>query len=397
MKRRIWPVLLASVLLLCGCTRPGMLIKPTSPEEDSTETEVPYPEDPLSSEESEAEDDGSPVIPSEDPGAKFYLILPTAGGPSAREEELIRKAADEAGIEIIVKYYEHDANAQTEAFNEAVDIGASLIVCDNADNEQTERSCRAAKDAGVPVFLLNRGIDMMGVAGLQILTDSYSCVRELGERFVEQVAEHSKYIEVLGLTGSYDISEAFSMSVAGYPGMEMVASDMADENDASASYDLCWNLISAHPEADAIVCYNALQASEAADAAADLGREMTVLCLFGDNDEIVDLVQANRVFATVVKPAAEIAELASERILSYLTTGIMPADEVVFVRGEVITSGIAPRIWDPSWEDADSVTEGAEDPDALGGAEDLFDPETGEAPEIQTEEEAPEEGPGGEG
>lgn len=342
-------ILLAATLLLVSCGRRNPIEK--------LDESVESIDDSMNEEENSDNDTSTEsvqgvVIPAEDPEASVYLIIPSMEGQSAVEAEQISQKVKAAGIPIIVKCYNRSIDKQTEAFEEAIKENASLIVCDNGDVDRTTIETEKAKAAHIPVILLNRGIDGMGIANTQIITDTYSCVMELGKEFIELMDGSCNYIEVQGSNSSFDITEAFADVMSGGSDMFMTRSDIAPETDAKASYDIIWDMINESPDADAVVCYNTMQTKAAMQAAGDLGRDMVFVCLYGDDDEIVELVNSGKVFASVIKPGDKIAELAASQVEKYIHTGEFPASELTYVKGSVIKNeDVKPRERTESSED----------------------------------------------
>ena len=118
------------------------------------------------------------TVSPENPGGMLYLILPSNEGPSLTEKSIITAASGASGI--VVLNYAGDPFAEANAFEKAIREKASLIVCDNIDETQTIRGVKRAKEAGIPVILMGRGIDIVGMASSQILTESYSRIRVMG-------------------------------------------------------------------------------------------------------------------------------------------------------------------------------------------------------------------------
>ncbi len=358
-------LLVLSALLLAACGKKEEVIRPEPVVPDAGEdASVPPAEEPAEA----AEEPAAEIVPAEDPDRKVWLILPAEDGPSASIANAVTAACRNLETEAVVRSYDGDIDRQTEIFGEAIADNARLIVCDNADNEQTTTSVMQAKNADIPVFLLNRGIDTMGAAASQIITDSYSCVRELTEFFIEYKGGHSGYVEILGSGSSFDVTEAFHAAIAGSRGMALLASDLADENDEADSYSVIWEMLRGTPEADTLICSNSLQTKQGLDAAADLGMDISVVCLLGDDDSIRDLVEEGKVLASVVKPVTEIAGIVADQIADYLLRGDLPSDELRFVRGQVVTSPIpAETVEEPQADYSMTETETEEETDVTDG------------------------------
>ena len=295
MRLRCAALTVCLALLLAACGKSTIKPVPADSILGSEEASAQISE--MTGEEGLSELPGEMITP-EVPGEKIYVILPSLTGQSAVMCDAFEEAAKEAGIELVVRSSERDLAKQQAAFDEALQVKASLIVCDNLDDQVTTSSVSQAKAAGIPVFLVNRGIDTLGLASAQILTDNFSCVRELGEEFISFKKDRSVYVELDGAGGAYDITEAFGVALAGHRDMVLARSAVCDEYDKDKSYDLIWEMLHDTPDADSLVCYNTTQTRAGLEAAADLGMDLTVECVHGVEEEVGSLIGSGKVFSS---------------------------------------------------------------------------------------------------
>lgn len=267
----------------------------------------------------------------------LYAVLPASEGPSAAERSVLRGAAEECGASFTALSYAGDPIGMANAFERAIRENASLIVCDNIDDTQTLRACRRAKEAGIPVILLGRGLDTMGIASYQVLTESYSCVRILAEKYLSYKKNRAACAVLLGEGTGGDLPEAFISVMQGKSGVTLSGEIFCDEQDKDAAYEAAWDLLNECRGADTVVCYNTVQTKAAIEAMGDLGRSMNVLCLNGDSGEVRSLIEEGKVWGAIVEPAETIAEKAAEQIKNYFLTGELPGSECFYVQGEILT------------------------------------------------------------
>ena len=280
-----------------------------------------------SSHEENTAGDGSPGL--------VYLIVPSEEGTARKEMVILTQAAKEAGADIVILNYMNDPIAEANAIEQAVRENANLIICDNIDEIQTVRGIKSAKEKNIPVMLLGRGIETLGMASFQILTESYTCVRKMGERYAGERKKGGAYVMLRGDNQLEDLAEAFSSVILRYTGIKELESVSCDERDAMAAYDTAWELLNAHKNADTVICGNSVQTQAAVDAAADLSLSPQILCLSGDTDLIVDYVEEGKVHAAIVKPTEALAEEAAKRMKDYFETGEMPLTECYYIAGEI--------------------------------------------------------------
>ena len=276
------------------------------------------------------------TVSPENPGGMLYLILPSNEGPSLTEKSIITAASGASGI--VVLNYAGDPFAEANAFEKAIREKASLIVCDNIDETQTIRGVKRAKEAGIPVILMGRGIDIVGMASSQILTESYSRIRVMGEDYAVFTDKRAVYAILVGEGTARDLADAFDSVMKRYSDMTLAASVSCDEQDEDSAYNTVWDLIREHPEIDTIVAYNTVQARAAMNAAADLGSDVRILCLAGDSDFIRTCVENGKIHAAIVKPAEELARVVAEQIEVFYETGELPGTECIYVQGELLTT-----------------------------------------------------------
>ena len=118
------------------------------------------------------------------------------------------------------------------------------------------------------------------------------------------------------------------------------------------------------------------------DAMADLGIEMDIICLYGD-DRITEMLEDGRVYASIMSPSDSIALKAREQIITYLFSNTLPTSECFYVRGEVRLTD-APR----TSEEENAEENGEEDEDAEEGTADgdTGEPDEGEIDSGDTDE-----------
>ncbi|MBQ6468835.1 MAG: substrate-binding domain-containing protein [Lachnospiraceae bacterium] len=316
-----------SAFVLCGCggreNSEEVLVKPAGEEHPVSVVET-----------GEQPEDGE-----EDRRTSVCLVVPSEDGPAASEIRILTEKAVEMHASMKVLNYMNDPIAQASAIEQAVREGASVIICDNMDETNTLRGIRRAKEKNIPVFLIGRGIDTLGMASAQILTESYTCVRKMGEEYTKEKKKGAAYV-IMHTSGSEDdLAEAFTSVMTGKTGFQELESAVCDGQDADESYETAWELLHSHPNADTIVCVTTAQTEAAVAAAADLGQEPLILCLSADTDRIVQYVDEGKVCAAIVKPAEELAERAALSLEEYLKTGELPGTECYYIQGEIRWNG----------------------------------------------------------
>src|SRR5688572_14128171 len=112
-----------------------------------------------------------------------------------------KERAEELGYTATVFDSQNDTDKETAHFENIIAGGYGAILFNPTDADGSVANARRAKEAGVPVFCIDREINSDDAATSQILSDSNSGCVALGQYFVEQVGEEGEYAELLGLLG----------------------------------------------------------------------------------------------------------------------------------------------------------------------------------------------------
>ena len=269
----------------------------------------------------------------------IYLIIPSETGLSAQMEDIILKGARRAGYDVIVKTHDGVAEKQSKAFGEAVSDKACAVICDNIAGDGIKSDAQTAKEAGIPVFLVNRGVPDEGVCDGQVRTDRNSAMASLAEIFARHHRLRETYALIYNANNSFEnlYVASFRRGLNGFANMkeatEAGLADLESENVQS----VIRSVLDSNSAVDTFVCGNGEEALAVIEALKALEIEKEVICLDGDNDQLTVSVRDGSVYATVVKPARELAEKILEVVLSYLQNGVTQT-ETAYVPGVVISN-----------------------------------------------------------
>src|SRR4029079_1052209 len=212
-----------------------------------------------------------------------------------------KQRAEDLGY--LATVFDSQNNTEREAahFENAIAGGYSAILFNPTDADGSVSNVRRAKDAGIPVFCIDREINANDVATSQILSDSYSGCVALGKYFVDQVGEKGEYAELLGIladNNTQNRSKGFHSVVDRYPGLKMVAQQTAGF-DRTMGLEVMETILQAHPDISAVFCGNdamAMGAYQAIDAAGKANR----IKVFGFDgaDDVLRLIAEKKIAAT---------------------------------------------------------------------------------------------------
>lgn len=235
--------------------------------------------------------------------------------------ETAKKRANELGYDAVVLDSQNDPAQEAAHFENVISSGYAAVLLNPTDAEGSIANVRRAKEAGIPVFCMDREINSTDDAVSQILSDNYSGCVTLGQHFVKRVGEQGSYVELLGLVGdnnTWNRSKGFHSVVDRYPDLKMVAQQSADFDRAKA-LEATEAILQAHPDINAIFCGNDAMAMGAYQALVAAGKDEKVKVFgFDGADDVVKLIAEGKIEATGMQFPKLMARTAAECADRYL-------------------------------------------------------------------------------
>ena len=128
---------------------------------------------------------------------KVAVVISTLNNPwFVVLAESAKENATKLGYEATVFDSQNDPAKETAHFDNVIASGYSAILFNPTDADGSVANVRRAKEAGVPVFCMDREINATDAAVSQILSDNYSGCVALGQHFVKEVGESGEYVEL---------------------------------------------------------------------------------------------------------------------------------------------------------------------------------------------------------
>ena len=256
--------------------------------------------------------------------------------------------AQELGYKTTVLSHGEDVKKQSELIDAAIGKKVQGIVLDNADSTASVAAIKKAKDAGIPVVLINREIPVDDVALAQITHNNFQAGSDVANVFVEKMGEKGKYAELacnLADNNCVTRSKSFHQVLDQYPDMQSVARQDAKGTliDGKRIMD---SILQAHPDVKGVICGNGPVALGAIAALKAAGRDdVIVVGIDGSNDER-DAVKAGTLKATVMLQAQAIAAEGVTDLDNFIQKGVKPEKQRVMFRGILITPENAKGVQD---------------------------------------------------
>ena len=293
----------------------------------------------------------------------ILVVLAGCGGPAPRDRggtpriavvistlnnpwfvvlgETSRDRAVELGYEATLFDSQNDTAKEAAHFDNIIAAGYSAILFNPTDADGSVANVQRAKDAGIPVFCIDREINSTDAATAQLLSDNYSGAVALGEYFVKLVGEEGKYVELLGLVGdnnTWNRSKGFHSVVDRYAGLEMVAQQSADF-DRNKALEVTESILQSHDRIDAIFCGNDAMAMGAYQALLGAGKaeEVKVFGYDGAEDVVKSIVEG-KIAATVMQYPKLMARTAAEYADEYIRNDKRDFEQKIPVNVDLVSA-----------------------------------------------------------
>lgn len=253
---------------------------------------------------------------------KMAIIISTLNNPwFVFLGESAATKAKELGYEAKIFDSQNNTALESDHFDNALVSGFQAILFNPTDADGSVANVKKAKDAGVPVFCMDREVNSPDAATSQILSDSYSGAVLVGKYFTQQLNKKGNYVEILGLVGDNNTwarSKGFHSVVDNYPNLKMVAQQSADF-DRNKALEVMESILQAHPNIEGVFCGNDAMAMGAYQALAGAGKANKVKVFgFDGADDVITSIQSGKVSATGMQFPKVMAEKAAVFADEYL-------------------------------------------------------------------------------
>ena len=254
--------------------------------------------------------------------AKIAVVISTLNNPwFVVLGESAKARAIALGYDAFVFDSQNDTAKEASHFENLIAGGYKAVLFNPTDADGSIASVLKAKQAGIPVFCIDREINSTNAATAQMLSDNYSGCVALGQHFVKTVGREGKYAELLGLVGdnnTWNRSKGFHSVVDRFPGLKMVAQQTA-EFDRAKALEVMESILQKHPDLNAVFSGNDAMAMGAYQALVSAGKADQVKVFgFDGADDVVKLIAEKKIAATGMQFPKVMAQRAAEFADEYL-------------------------------------------------------------------------------
>jgi erythritol transport system substrate-binding protein len=274
-------------------------------------------------------------------GGLISIITPSADNPFFKAEaDAANAKAKELGYETSVASHDDDPNKQSELIDAAISRKAKAIVLDNAGADASIGPVRKAKEAGIPVFLIDREINATGIATAQIVSNNAQGASLGAQDFVKALDGKGKYIELVGKESDTNAgvrSKGYNDVISQYPDLKKVAQQSANW-DQQEAFTKMETILQRNRDIDGVIAGNDTMALGAVAALKSAGLLDKVKVVgFDGSPDAISAIKKDQMVATVLQPAALIAEMAVEQADEFVKNGKASKPEKQSIDCELVT------------------------------------------------------------
>ncbi len=253
---------------------------------------------------------------------KMAVVVSTLNNPwFVFLAETAAAKAKSLGYEAKIFDSQNNTALESDHFENIVVADFDSILFNSTDADGSVANVMKAKEAGIPVFCMDREINSLNAATSQILSDSYSGAVSIGKYFTQTLNKKGNYVEILGLVGDNNTwarSKGFHSVVDNYKGFKMVAQQNADF-DQNKAMEVMESILQAHPDIDGVFCGNDGMALGAYQALLAAGKADKVKVFgFDGAEDVITSIGANKVAATGMQFPKVMAETAAQYADEYI-------------------------------------------------------------------------------
>lgn len=246
---------------------------------------------------------------------KIAVVISTLNNPwfVVLGESAIQQA-EKLGYEAKLFDSQNNPAVESDHFENLISSGFDAILFNPTDADGSIANILKAKEAGIPVFCMDREVNSSDAATSQILSDNYSGCVVIGVEFVKQLHRKGNYVEILGLAGdnnTYARSKGFHTVVDQFKGLKMLGQQNGDF-DRNKAMEVMESMMQAYPSIQGVFCGNDAMALGAFQAIQSAGKSEQIKVFgFDGADEVVQKIKEGKIIATGMQYPKVMAKTAA--------------------------------------------------------------------------------------
>ncbi|MBO8162177.1 MAG: ribose ABC transporter substrate-binding protein RbsB [Brevibacillus sp.] len=226
-------------------------------------------------------------------------------------KEGAEKAANEAGVDLIVVDAQDDTAKQISGVEDLIQQKVDVILINPTDGAAIVTAVESANKANIPVITVDRSAEGGEVAA-HIASDNVKGGLLAGEYIIQKLGMKGNIVELEGIPGTSaarDRGKGFHSAVDGHEGIKVVAQQPADF-DRAKGLSVMENILQAQQDIQAVFAHNDEMALGALQAIEAAGLTDVLVVGFDATDDAVKAVNEGKMAATVAQKPGLIGETA---------------------------------------------------------------------------------------
>lgn len=241
------------------------------------------------------------------------------------------ESASRLDIELIVRDAGDDPDKQLQQLVELLALGVDAIVLNPVDSAAISAGVQQANQAAVPIVTVERRVRGATVTA-HVASDNIAGGEMAAAYLAEVLQEQGNVAELTGIPGTsaaQDRGSGFNRVLGTYPGLTMVARDMAHFNRREARR-VFGAMLEQYPDLDGVFAHNDEMILGAIEAAQDAGRaEEIVFVGFDATSDAITAIENGTLRATIAQQPTEMGRIAVELALDRLRGKAIPENIAV--------------------------------------------------------------------
>lgn len=247
------------------------------------------------------------------------LVVSTLNNPFfVSMKDGAQKKADELGYNLIVLDSQNNPAKELSNVQDLTVRGTKLLLINPTDSDAVGNAVMMANKANIPVITLDRAANKGEVVS-HVASDNVAGGKLAGDFIAEKLGNDAKVIQLEGITGTSaarERGEGFKQSMATHP-FKLLASQPADF-DRTKGLNVMQNLLTAHPDVQAVFAQNDEMALGALRALRTAGKKDVLIVGFDGTKDGMNAVKGGQMGATVAQQPELIGSVGVETAVKVL-------------------------------------------------------------------------------
>ncbi|WP_174822373.1 ribose ABC transporter substrate-binding protein RbsB [Pantoea sp. CCBC3-3-1] len=247
------------------------------------------------------------------------LVVSTLNNPFfVSLKEGAQKEADKLGYNLVVLDSQNNPAKELANVQDLSVRGTKLLLINPTDSDAVGNAVKMANQANIPVITLDR-VAAQGKVVSHVASDNRLGGKMAGDYIAKRLGDNAKIIELAGIAGTSaarERGEGFKTAADAHK-FVVLASQPADF-DRTKGLNVMQNLLTAHPDVQAVFAQNDEMALGAMRALQTAGKSDVVVVGFDGTADGVKAVQGGKLAATVAQQPEQIGVI-----------GVQTADKVL--------------------------------------------------------------------